>query len=140
METTLQGVDGSEKVIVDSLGKVLQIDENSKKDPQQGNDVYLTIDKDLQEACYKILEQRIAGIVVSNLQNIKEYIPEENADTATMPIPIYDVYTALFENSVIDISHFIREDATELEKKYSAAFCIKTAGYFPADQRAVNRQ
>lgn len=130
METTLQGVDGSEKVIVDSLGKVLQIDENSKKDPQQGNDVYLTIDKDLQEACYKILEQRIAGIVVSNLQNIKEYIPEENADTATMPIPIYDVYTALFENSVIDISHFIREDATELEKNIQQRFVSKQLDTF----------
>ncbi|MDD3279581.1 MAG: penicillin-binding transpeptidase domain-containing protein [Lachnospiraceae bacterium] len=125
METTLQGVDGSEKVIVDSMGKVLQIDDSSLMEPQQGNDVYLTIDKNLQEACYKILEQRIAGIVVSNLQNIKEYIPEEDADTATMPIPIYDVYSALFENSVIDISHFTDPNATQLEQDIQQRFLNK---------------
>ncbi len=48
METTLQGQDGSEKVYVDNLGKVLEVDEESRQDPVQGNDVYLTIDKDLR--------------------------------------------------------------------------------------------
>ena len=72
METTLQGKEGSETVKVDSLGKVLEIDESSRKIPQQGNDVYLTIDKELQIAAYKILEQRIAGILIKNITNIKD--------------------------------------------------------------------
>ena len=50
METQLQGQDGSEKVLVDRMGKILDIDEDSKEDPIAGNDVYLSIDKDLQKA------------------------------------------------------------------------------------------
>ncbi len=60
METELQGKDGSEDVLVDRLGKILDVDEDSKVDPVAGNDVYLSIDKDLQEAAYNILEQKIA--------------------------------------------------------------------------------
>ena len=58
MELQLQGTDGEEKLSVDNLGKVLKIDESSKKDPISGNDVYLTIDKNLQKAAYQILEQK----------------------------------------------------------------------------------
>ena len=112
MESTLQGKDGSEKVYVDYYGKVLQIGEDSKEDPVQGNNVYLTIDKDLQIACYKVLEQKIAGVLVANIQNIKTFKADENTDASTIPIPIYDVYYALLNNSVIDIDHFTAADAS----------------------------
>ena len=121
MESTLQGKDGSEKVYVDYYGKVLQIGEDSKKDPVQGNNVYLTIDKDLQIACYKVLEQKIAGVLVANIQNIKTFKADENTDASTIPIPIYDVYYALLNNSVIDIDHFTAADASETEQKIAAA-------------------
>ena len=115
METTLQGVDGSEDVAVDNLGKVLSIYEDSRVEPRQGNDVYLTIDVELQEACYNILEQRIAGILISNIKNIK-YVEEDDSDpddpNYIIPIPIYDVYNALIENNVIDIDHFQALDAS----------------------------
>ena len=122
METTLQGQDGSEKVYVDNLGKVLEVDEESRQDPVQGNDVYLTIDKDLQIACYRILEQRIAGIIVSNLSNIKTFEASEDVQASAIPIPIYDVYNALISNSVIDISHFTAEDASATEQEVQQAF------------------
>lgn len=123
MESTLQGKDGSEKVIVDSLGKVLHIDEDSKVDPVQGNDVHLTISADYQKAVYKILEQRIAGIILSNLKDIKSYDEAAvEADSTTKPISIYEVYTALFENSVIDITQFQNADASDLEKSVYQRF------------------
>ncbi|MCQ2501260.1 MAG: peptidase, partial [Lachnospiraceae bacterium] len=50
METYLQGTDGSEEVTVDNLGRVLATNEESYVEPLQGNDVYLTIDSELQEA------------------------------------------------------------------------------------------
>lgn len=62
METKLQGKDGSETVFVDTMGKVLKIESDSRKEPESGNDVYLTLDKDLQRITYDILEQKIAGI------------------------------------------------------------------------------
>ncbi len=117
METTLKGTDGSEEVAVDNLGTVLSIYEDSIVQPQQGNDIYLTIDADLQEACYKILEQRIAGILVSNIRDAKtEDEIEKDDDDDTIYIPIYDVYHALINNSIIDINHFTSDDATVLEK------------------------
>ncbi len=121
METTLQGHDGSEEVAVDNLGTVLSVYEDSRVEPQQGNDVYLTIDAELQEACYNILEQRIAGILVSNIRDVKyadevEDDPTTTDDDDIIYIPIYDVYHALFNNSVIDIGHFTSDDATLLER------------------------
>lgn len=130
METSLQGKDGFEKVTVDSVGKVLQVDENTRQNPIQGDDVYLSIDKDLQEAFYRILEQRIAGVLVMNLQNIKSIDKATIEDNSSFPIPIYDVYTALIDNSVINIDHFSQEGATELEKSVLAKFQQKQADIF----------
>ena len=132
METTLQGTDGSETVYVDNLGKVLKIDEESRVEPLSGNDVYLTIDKDLQVATYNILEQRIAGILVSVIVNSKTFDKTAISDSSQIMIPIYDVYNAMINNSIIDISHFSAEDAsatekalqTEYEKKQSEIFAL----------------
>lgn len=114
MELELQGNKGSCQVFVDNVGKV--IEETSRTEPVAGNDVYLTLDHDLQVAAYDILEQNIAGILLSKIQNIKEYIPRENASTSDIIIPIYDVYFALFNNGVIDTAHFEDEHAGETEK------------------------
>lgn len=113
METTLQGTKGSETVYVDNLGRV--IESTNYIEPIAGNDVYLTIDKDLQMAAYNILEQNIAGILVSKIKNVKEYIPTENASSSSIIIPIYDVYFALFDNNIISMSHMSGEDAGETE-------------------------
>lgn len=132
METTLQGTDGSEEVTVDNLGKVLAIHEDSRVEPLQGNDVYLTIDSELQVACYQILEQRLAGILVSNIQKVKtvEEATVDPNDADAIPIPIYDVYNALIENSVIDIGHFTESDATALEQQVYQKFLEKQQQVF----------
>ncbi|MCB5714068.1 penicillin-binding transpeptidase domain-containing protein [Lactonifactor longoviformis] len=130
METYLQGINGSRKVYVDNLGKVLKTDDDSVVEPQSGNDVYLTIDKELQIAAYKVLEQHIAGIVSSMIQNIKDFDRTNVDDTATIPIPIYDVYFALINNSVIDIGHFTEEGASETEQELYARFEEKQAAVF----------
>lgn len=130
MELTLQGKEGKETVYVDNVGKVLQIDEASRTDPVQGNDVYLTIDKDLQIATYKVLEQRIAGIVAGNIQNIKTFEASEDQDGNTIPIPIYDVYFALINNSLIDIEHFTAEDASATEQALAGRFTSKQEQVF----------
>ena len=114
METTLQGKKGSETVYVDSLGKVIET--SDRKEPVAGYDVYLSIDKDLQEAVYHILEQKLAGILLAKIQNIKEYSPGTNATRSDIVIPIYDVYHALINNSVIDLSHFETPQAQENER------------------------
>jgi penicillin-binding protein 2 len=112
METTLQGTDGSEEVTVDNLGKVVAMNEKSRKEPVKGDDVYLTIDSELQDACYKILEQRIAGVLVKNLTDAKKIDAKVLADNDTMAVASYDCYNAMIKNNIIDTSHFTAEDAT----------------------------
>ncbi|MBO4461362.1 MAG: penicillin-binding protein [Lachnospiraceae bacterium] len=114
MELELQGNKGSEQVYVDNVGKVVEV--KSRIEPLAGNDVYLTIDHDLQIATYNILEQNIAGILLSKLRNMKTFTPTERTQGADMVVPIYDVYYALFNNYIIDTNHFYSDYAGEFEK------------------------
>ena len=125
MELTLQGKDGEETVTVDNLGKVLKIDTSTRIAPVAGNDVYLTIDTDWQNAIYKILEQRVAGILLSKIEAIREFEYDTVRDASQIAIPIYDVYNALISNSVIDIRRFEKEDASEIEKALFQKFLKK---------------
>lgn len=139
MELELQGEKGSEQVFVDNVGKVIEVSERTE--PVAGNDIYLTIDHDLQVACYNILEQNIAGILLAKIQNIKEYKPSENSSGGDIIIPIYDVYYTLFNNNVIDISHFENENAGETEKKvYSAYTAYKQDVFNTLTEEIKNKQ
>ena len=132
METTLQGKAGTETVYVDNLGKVLKIDNQSVTKPVQGHDVHLTIDSELQIATYKMLEQRIAGILIMYLQNIKEFKADDTTDQSNIPIPVYDAYHSLVNNNIIDINHFTANDATKTEKDVLGAYIKKQDTVFAA--------
>lgn len=114
MESYLQGKKGSETIYVDVTGRILDTSDYIR--PVSGSDVYLTIDKDLQIAVYHILEQKVAGILVSKIRNVKEYNHPEGASASSIIIPIDDVYNALFENNVIDTSRFSKDYASDIEK------------------------
>ena len=115
MESTLQGTKGSEKLVVDNLGKTLMVKERTE--PEAGDDVWLTLDSELQMASYQILEQGIAGILSDKIINAKEYNASQGSSNKDIKIPIYDVYFAVINNSIVDISHFDDEDAGEKEKE-----------------------
>ncbi|MCR5558556.1 MAG: penicillin-binding protein [Butyrivibrio sp.] len=123
MESVLQGTKGSETVYVDNTGQVIET--SNYVDSVAGNDVYLTIDKDLTEACYNIIEQSLAGILASKIQNIKTYTYTETSSSSNIVIPIYDVYYAIFDNSVVDVNHFSKPDAKENEREVYQAFLTK---------------
>ena len=108
-ESDLRGVSGSEKMYVDNLGRV--IEKLSVRSAAAGNDIYLTIDADLQKYCYDMLEQEIITILLKNLSPGTYEQKEENAS-----IPITDVYFALFNNNYIKMKDMEGPDATELEK------------------------
>ena len=129
METSLQGTDGEETVTVDNLGKVLKIDTDTRVEPVAGNDTYLTIDSSWQSAVYQILKQRVAGILLSKIEATKTYDYSVN-DAAQIKVPIYDVYNALISNSVIDISKFSDENASDTEKNLYAKFQQKQQQVF----------
>lgn len=113
-ETELQGTDGKRVVYVNNRGNVLK--EESRVEPQTGNNLYLTINTDWQKAAYHLLEQYIAGIVYSITYDLKE-VDNENVSADNIVVPVYDIYYNLFENHVLSVSHMESSAATQLEKE-----------------------
>lgn len=118
-EEQLKGSKGSETLVIDSSSRV--ISSKKTKDAVAGNDIYLTIDSDLQKATYKLAEKQIAGILTSKLIAGKGH-GTKGKDAKGILISIYDVYDALIQNSIIDVTHFAKEDATSLEKSVQSSF------------------
>ena len=138
MELTLQGTDGKETVSVDNLGKVLKIDKDTKVEPVAGDDVQLTIDTDWQSAIYQILKQRVAGVLLTKIDAAKTFDYTYVTDASQIRIPIYDVYNALISNSVIDITKFSNDDASDIEKNLYAKFQQKQQRVFDTISTKLN--
>ncbi len=112
-ESYLAGKKGIESVSVNAVNKYLET--LSRTEPIAGGDVYLTTDSDLQKAYYKIIERALAGILLSKINNSTD-AGTRGESAKNIKIPIYDVYNALINNSVIDVTTFNSDDATGLEK------------------------
>lgn len=123
-EQSLQGKKGRETFYVDNVGRIVEVID--RVDPASGNNIYLSIDSDLQIAIYNILEQQIAGIVYSQIENIKED-NESSASRSDIKIPIDHVYFALIDNNVIDINAFHREGAKAAERQVYQIYQQKLA-------------
>ncbi len=128
LETRLQGVKGYEKVMVNNTGKVISVLERSEATP--GEDVYLTIDKDLTIAVYSLVEQKLAGLVASKIINAKEYVPGPNSSSASIKIPIYDVYFAVINNNIVNIKHFESASAQDTEKEVYEVYLVYKQGVY----------
>jgi len=113
-EEYLRGSKGSEIVTVNENGKVIGVVD--RKDPLAGNDLYLTIDGNLQKAAYHILEKRIAGILLEHLTPDLDY-GTKGESASNIKTPIYEVYFALIDNNIIDIERLSAPNATSLEKQ-----------------------
>ena len=93
LEQSLRGDDGRETFYVDSLGRVTQVLET--REASVGQDVYLTIDAQLQKTIYDLLEQKLAGIILANMT-------PEGGEASELAISESDVVMALLENHVAD--------------------------------------
>ena len=119
-ETYLQGIKGEEQVYVDNVGTLLET--ISSTEAVAGDDVYLTLDMDLQIAVYDLLEQELASILYSKISNVDSYEITSSSSASDIVIPINDVYFALINNNVIDIDEFSDDDAGTYESKLYSAF------------------
>lgn len=122
MDQELQGTKGTEKFYADSVGRITEMIE--KVEASSGNDIYLSMDAELQKAVYKMLEQELAGILYANIENIKEY-DTSTGSASDIKIPIDDVFFALLNNNVLDIDHLNAEDAKMVEQQVYSAFLSK---------------
>ncbi|MCR4672961.1 MAG: hypothetical protein K5637_06970 [Lachnospiraceae bacterium] len=115
-ESELRGEKGSQTLYVNSLGSVLETADTVE--PVAGNDIYLTIDPDLQVYAYNRLEERIAGILLKNLYESED----ETAESLASKIPIKEFYFALIDNNVISLSKLAKYDASTREKNFYKKF------------------
>ena len=115
MEETLRGKNGYREISVDNLGR--EQNEISYVRPTEGNDVWLTIDSELQKNVYKILEMNMRNIILSKLTDeVTSYQITADTDGSDILIPAADVYGSLLSYK-IDRDHFSAEDATDNERQ-----------------------
>ena len=119
MESTLKGTKGSRTMFVDNVGHIMEISKESAS--VAGNDVYLTIDRELQIGIYHIIEQQLAGILVSKIVNEDEP-NNENTNSTNRLIPVKDAYFQLINNNILNIDRFSRDDASDIEKNIYSKF------------------
>lgn len=117
-ETTLSGTKGEQSMLVDSVGRVIEI--TNEIPAQAGQDVYLTIDVELQEKLYNLLERRLAEIVVSYMTPDDVSIQEDGQ----VLIPIKDVYFALLNNNLIDKEQ-INTAQSEASKRVASLYAAQ---------------
>ena len=114
MEQDLHGKKGSRSIYVDNVGHIMEV--KSETAPVAGNDVYLSIDRDLQVGIYTLLEQHLAGVLAAKLVNEDE--PNtEGTDSTDRLIPIKDAYYQLIGNNVLSLPRMRTEEASATEQE-----------------------
>ena len=114
LDSYLQGGKGELELYVDNTGKVLS--SKQTKEATAGNDVYLTIDHDLQVATYKLIEEKLAGILHSRLIDELKFDRTSVDDSYRLQTPVGDVYFAFFDNEVLDMDHMWNSRAKRNER------------------------
>lgn len=122
MEHDLQGTKGKKTIYKDSVGRIRETKDET--DALAGNDVYLTLDADLQKGIYHLIEQSLAGVLIKTIVN-GDYQADSTTDGSNMKIPVKDAYFQLINNNVLSLKDIEAEDASDTEKniyrKYEAS-------------------
>lgn len=124
MELELQGKKGYTELIVNNLGSIMAV--VSETQPSTGNDIYLTIDRDLQVGIYHLIEKQLAGILASALVN-EDVDAMDAVDASKIKIPVKDAYFQLINNNVLSLSHMEGEEAADIEREIYSIYTASKA-------------
>lgn len=120
METELAGTKGSKTVYVDTVGRITEVVDET--DSVAGNDVYLTIDINLQKEIYEEIEDQIVKILLTYITSGDEkYVYNSSGEVSRINIPIKEVYFALVNNNLISLDKMAlceHEAETEVYNTY----------------------
>lgn len=123
MESVLSGTKGERQVYVDTVGRITEV--LGETDPETGNDVYLTIDINLQKNLYNAIEDRLVQILLTYMTSgDTKYSYTSNGSVDTVYILAKEVYFALIDNNIVSIKH-IAEQSTDTEAQVYSAFLSK---------------
>lgn len=114
MEHVLRGTKGKQQIGVDNVGHIREV--FSSTGAEAGQDVYLTLDRDLQKNIYSLTERKLAEIVASKLVNQDEGV-NENKTGSSRVIPVRTAYFQLIANQVLSTGHMQGEEASEVERE-----------------------
>ena len=114
MELDLKGKKGSQTIYVDNLGKVIET--ANVVEPTAGNDVWLSLDRDLQKGIYHIIEKQLAGILTNVIVN-QEPDQINNVDASEIKLPVKDAYFQLINNNVLSFHAFASDKRQVRERK-----------------------
>lgn len=113
-ELDLSGTDGQMLVEVDSVGRRVGVVETT--DPTPGNDVYLTIDKNLQIFAYDTLEKHLTEVIIQKL------LGTSYRDT---PITLKEFFISIVDSNNIPIRRIMEgtgEAQTALRNRILSAY------------------
>lgn len=105
-EETLRGVNGKQLIEVDNVGRTVRTSPLEAKNAVQGDDVYLTIDADLQEKVYNALEKRLSEGIIERLRGSYK----------TQPLTGREVIVSMAKNNQIDLKRMSGSNASDIEK------------------------
>ena len=77
-----------------------------------GDDIYLSIDVDLQKGIYHLLEQKLAGILINHLVN-----DDVNPEDSDHLIPVKQAYFQIINNNVLDLNLFQEAEAGTAQRR-----------------------
>ena len=121
MEQELRGIKGERQIYVDSYGQVLQT--ISETQPSAGNDIYLSIDQNLQIGVYHLLEQQLAGIIANKIVNIPAADIKTAARASDIVISVDTAFYQFINNNILDTASFFdTESRGAAEAQIAAAF------------------
>lgn len=118
-EKYLQGTKGKKTIYKDSMGRVRET--LAETEAKAGYDTYLTLDADLQKGIYHLVEQSLAGVLITKLVNGDVEITS-STDGSNMKIPIKDAYFQLINNNVLSLKHMESDEASDVEKNINSKY------------------
>lgn len=118
MESVLAGEKGSKTVYVDTVGRITEVVDQT--DSKAGQDVYLTIDLDLQKDIYNIIENNLRKIILDHLSSGSTKITYfANGDIDNIYILIDEVYFGLIDNNLVDIGKLESMDSNTAKEVFN---------------------
>lgn len=120
LETELAGVKGEKKVYVDTVGRITEV--LSETEPKAGNDVYLTIDANLQKDIYNAIEDELIQILKTYITSgdTRYTYSHSTGEVDKVYIPIKDVYFALIDNGLVSIDKIPTTDTDNARSVYNS--------------------
>ena len=115
LESVLAGTKGQKRVSLDTVGHITNV--LSSTDSLAGNDVYLTIDTELQKKLYDVIENKLTDIIIEHLRTSGEkFTYKEGGVLDQIYIMMPEVYQALLKNNIISLSS-LQNPSCDLEKE-----------------------